>query len=44
LATRGAHIKRVWHAAALGVLDTLETLLVPGIDLATADRLTQKGD
>lgn len=32
LATRGAHIEKVWHAAALGALDTLETLLVPGID------------
>ena len=32
LATRGARIEKVWHAAALGVLDTLETLLVPGID------------
>ncbi len=31
LATRGAHIEKVWHAAALGVLDTLETLLVPGM-------------
>ena len=32
LATRGARIEKVWHAAALGVLETLETLLVPGID------------
>jgi len=32
LATRGARIEKVWNAAALGVLDTLETLLVPGID------------
>ncbi|HEV3212360.1 MAG TPA: ankyrin repeat domain-containing protein [Acidimicrobiales bacterium] len=32
LATRGARIEKVWHAAALGVLDTLETLLVPGVD------------
>jgi uncharacterized protein len=32
LATRGARIEKVWHAAALGQLDTLETLLVPGID------------
>jgi hypothetical protein len=32
LATRGARIEKVWHAAALGMLDTLETLLVPGID------------
>jgi hypothetical protein len=32
LATRGARIEKVWHAAALGALDTLETLLVPGID------------
>ena len=31
LAARGARIEKVWHAAALGVLDTLETLLVPGI-------------
>jgi hypothetical protein len=32
LATRGARIEKVWHAAALGLLDTLETLLVPEID------------
>jgi ankyrin repeat protein len=32
LATRGARIEKVWHAAALGVLDTLESLLVPGMD------------
>jgi uncharacterized protein len=32
LAARGARVEKVWHAAALGVLDTLETLLVPGID------------
>ena len=32
LAARGARIEKVWHAAALGVLDTLESLLVPGMD------------
>jgi hypothetical protein len=32
LATRGVRIEKVWHAAALGVLDTLETLLVPEVD------------
>ena len=32
LAMRGARIEKVWHAAALGVLDTLESLLVPGIN------------
>ena len=32
LAARGARIEKVWHAAALGALDILETLLVPGID------------
>jgi hypothetical protein len=32
LATRGARIEKVWHAAALGMLDTLETFLVPGSD------------
>jgi uncharacterized protein len=32
LATRGVRIEKVWHAAALGMLDILETLLVPGID------------
>jgi hypothetical protein len=32
LATRGARLEKVWHAAALGALETLETLLVPGID------------
>jgi hypothetical protein len=31
LAMRGARIEKVWHAAALGVLDTLESLLVPGM-------------
>jgi hypothetical protein len=29
---RGARIEEVWHAAALGMLDHLETLLVPGMD------------
>lgn len=32
LAEQGARIEKVWHAAALGVLDTLESLLVPGMD------------
>ena len=32
LVMRGARIEEVWHAAALGMLDNLETLLVPGID------------
>ena len=32
LATRGARIEKVWHAVALGELDTLESLLVRGID------------
>ena len=32
LAMRGTRIEKVWHAAALGVLDTLESLLVPGIN------------
>jgi len=32
LATRGVRIEKVWHAAALGLLDILEILLVPGID------------
>ncbi|HWD56177.1 MAG TPA: ankyrin repeat domain-containing protein [Acidimicrobiales bacterium] len=32
LAARGARIEKVWHAAALGALDDLENLLVPGID------------
>jgi uncharacterized protein len=32
LAMRGARIEKVWHAAALGLLDTLESLLVPGMD------------
>jgi uncharacterized protein len=30
--TRGVRIEKVWHAAALGLLDILENLLVPGID------------
>jgi hypothetical protein len=32
LATRGARIEKVWHAAALGLLDHLEILLAPGLD------------
>jgi uncharacterized protein len=32
LATRGVRIEKVWHAAALGTLDILESLLVSGID------------
>jgi ankyrin repeat protein len=31
LAARGARVEKVWHAAALGMLDRLEELLVPGI-------------
>jgi hypothetical protein len=34
LAQRGARIEKVWHAAALGMLDRLEELLVPGTDAA----------
>ncbi len=32
LAARGARVEEVWHAAALGELDTLETLLEPGVE------------
>src|SRR5437764_1316320 len=32
LAQRGARIDKIWHAAALGMLDRLEQLLVPGTD------------
>jgi hypothetical protein len=32
LAARGARVEKVWHAGALGMLDRLEELLVPGID------------
>ena len=32
LATRGARVDKLWHAAALGMLDRLEDLLAPGID------------
>jgi uncharacterized protein len=32
LAMRGARIEKIWHAAALGMLDTLESLLVLGMD------------
>jgi ankyrin repeat protein len=32
LAQRGARIEKIWHAAALGMLDRVEELLVPGID------------
>jgi uncharacterized protein len=33
LAMRGARVEKIWHAAALGMLDRLGELLVPGIDL-----------
>jgi hypothetical protein len=29
---RGARVDKLWHAAALGMLDRLEDLLAPGID------------
>jgi hypothetical protein len=29
---RGARVEKVWHAAALGLLDRLDDLLVPKID------------
>src|SRR5262245_59056345 len=32
LAARGARVEKVWHAAALGMLDRLEELLVRGIE------------
>jgi uncharacterized protein len=32
LVTRGARVEKVWHAAALGMLDRLDDLLVPEID------------
>ena len=32
LAARGARVEKVWHAAALGMLDRLEELLEPGIE------------
>jgi ankyrin repeat protein len=32
LAVRGARVDKVWHAAALGMLDRLEELLEPGIE------------
>ncbi len=32
LALRGARIEKIWQAAALGVLDVLESLLEPGTD------------
>ncbi len=32
LAARGARVEKVWHASALGMLDRLEELLVPGIE------------
>lgn len=32
LVERGARVERVWHAAALGMLDRLDDLLVPEID------------
>ena len=32
LVMRGARVDKVWHAGALGLLDRLDELLVPGID------------
>jgi hypothetical protein len=32
LVTRGARVEKIWHAGALGLLDRLDELLVPGID------------
>jgi hypothetical protein len=32
LVSRGARVEKVWHAGALGLLDRLEELLVPGTD------------
>jgi uncharacterized protein len=32
LVMRGARVDKVWHAGALGMLDRLDDLLVPGID------------
>jgi hypothetical protein len=32
LVQRGARVEKVWHAGALGLLDRLDELLVPGID------------
>lgn len=32
LVERGARVEKVWHAAALGMVDRLDDLLVPGID------------
>ena len=32
LVERGARVEKVWHAGALGMLDRLDELLVPGID------------
>jgi hypothetical protein len=32
LVMRGARVAKVWHAGAMGMLDRLEDLLVPGID------------
>jgi len=32
LTMRGARVEKIWHAAALGMLDRLEELLVAGID------------
>jgi uncharacterized protein len=29
---RGARVEKLWHAGALGMLDRLDQLLVPGID------------
>jgi ankyrin repeat protein len=32
LVVRGARVDKVWHAGALGMLDRLDDLLVPGVD------------
>ena len=34
LVTSGARVEKLWHAGALGVLDRVEELLVPGVDPA----------
>jgi hypothetical protein len=38
LVVRGARVEKVWHAGALGMLDRLDALLVPGID---AEQISQ---
>jgi len=38
LVARGARVEKLWHAAAIGMLDRLEELLAPGLDPETISK------